>query len=102
MKSQTGIRIILFILVLVIGSFDRHLSNYFPAEVKAMIHCDDMLMHSDMPAASSDYHEDITLKESCCSVPVPVVLSVDGCLIFEPFIFQVSPHSVWQPPEHLA
>jgi hypothetical protein len=102
MNLQIGTRIILFIMVLVIGSFDRHLSNYFPAEVKAMIQADSIPMHSDLPVISSDYHEDITIRESCCTFPVPVVVSVDRYSIFHPAILQVSPHSVWQPPEHLA
>jgi hypothetical protein len=102
MKSQIGIRIILFIMVLVIGSFDRHLSNYFPEDVKAMIQSDAIPMHSDLPVASCDYHEDITLKESFCTVPVPVVVSVDGYSIFHPAILLVSPHSVWQPPENIS
>ena len=97
-----AIRVLLIFIVIAIGGFDRHLSNYFPTEVKAMITSDAFPMHSDLPVASCDYHEDITLKESCCSVPVPAVLSVDGYLIFQPSILQVSPHTVWQPPEQLA
>ncbi len=102
MKLRMGVKVLLIFLAMAIGGFDRHLTNYFPVEVKAMVQSDAIPMHSDLPVASCDYHEDITLKESFCAIPAPVVVSVDGFRLFHPPVHRVSPHTVWQPPEHLA
>ena len=99
MKLQIGIRSILFIMILVIGSFDRHLLNYFPVEVKAMIQSDAIPVHSDLPVKSCDYHEDITLKTCFCIIPAPLEVSVHNYRNLNIPISFVTTHSVWQPPE---
>lgn len=94
-----AIRVLLIFLVIAIGSFDRHLSYYFPGEAKAMVQGDAIPGHSDLPVKSCDYHEDITLKPAFCSIPEPVESSVGNYLIFNSTVPLTSSHSVWQPPE---
>jgi hypothetical protein len=102
MKSPFGFRVILFLLVLVTGTFDRHLSGYFQGEVKAMVHADAMPAHSDIPVNSFDSHEDITLKTIFSDIPAPLEVSSLHYWIFRSFIPRTSPHAAWQPPEPAA
>ena len=101
MRMKMGIRIILFFLVLVISSFDRHLSNYFPAEVQAMVQGDAVPGHSELPVKSCDSHEDIVSKSVTCDIPAPSEVSISGFQILCLSIPHVSPLSVWQPPENI-
>ena len=92
-------RIILLFLMLVIGSFDRHLAHYLPGEVMAMIHAHAVPSHADVPLKIFDYHEDIAIKSMSCIVPSPVEVPVQNGRIFHMPIPRISPHTVWQPPE---
>jgi hypothetical protein len=99
MKSGKGLQIILLFLILVIASFDRHVSYYFSGEVKAIIHADAVPAHSDLPVKSCDYHEDITIKTIFCVIPTPMETPLHKFRIFHSPIRHISPHTVWQPPE---
>ena len=99
MSMRIGVRIFLFFLVLVIGSFDRHLSCFFAAEVQAMVQGNAVPGPRDLPVTSSDTHEDITSKTVICDIPAPPEISAFDFIILHLSIPRVSPHSVWQPPE---
>ncbi|MEI7724849.1 MAG: hypothetical protein WCK09_07070 [Bacteroidota bacterium] len=101
MKSRWCLQVVLFFLAIAISGFDRHLSNYFQGEVKAMVQSDALPAHHDLPVKTCDHHEDITLKTCICAVPVPVEISNFDYLIFCHSIPRISPHTVWQPPENI-
>ena len=102
MKLKMGPKFILLLLVLVIGTFDRHLSTYFPGEVNAMIQADAIPAHSDLPVKSCDTHEDITFRMISCCVPAPAEVSIQVYRVFTIPVPRISPHSMWQPPENKA
>ena len=102
MVSRLGIRVILLFMVLVIGSFDRHLTWYFTHEIIAMAESDAIPAHSDLPVKSCDAHEDITLRTNFCTVPNPVEIPVHACQVFLIPVPRILPHTVWQPPENRA
>jgi len=100
MKLRAGIRIVLLFLVLVIGSFDRHLSYYFSSEITAILQTEAIPAHTDLPVKSCDYHEDITLKSMGCCIPAPAEIPVQDYRVFYLAVPRISPHTVWQPPEY--
>jgi hypothetical protein len=99
MKQRITVRIFLLFLILVIGTFDRHLSYYFPGDVKVLIHEAGVPSHSDLPVKSCDYHEDITIRTVFCAIPSPTEMMVHNYRIYILPFQIVSPHTVWQPPE---
>ena len=92
-------RIILFLTVLAIGGFDRHISYYFPGVAKAIVQADGIPAHGGLPEKSCNYHEDIALKAIFYPIPAPMEFSVGDYRIFHVSISHVSRHTVWQPPE---
>lgn len=102
MKSRFGIQVVLIFLAMAVSGFDRHLSNYFPGEVNAMIQCDAFPAHADLPVKSGDFHEDISLKTFFCAIPVPHEASRHEYLVLSVIPGRKSPHTIWQPPEHTA
>ena len=102
MNSRVSIQIVLIFLSVAISGFDRHLSNYFPGEVVALIQSDAIPSHTDLPVKSCDNHEDITFKTNFYSIPAPVVVSVKAYRLLHIPIPRVSSHTVWQPPETIA
>ncbi len=102
MKSTWQVRILLIFMVVMIGSFDRHLSGYFTGEVNALIQAEAGSGQSDVPVKFCDHHEDISLRIPGNSVPVPDQFPVD---CFQTFLVHAkggAPHSVWQPPKRLG
>jgi len=102
MKSQLGVQIVLILLSLAIGGFDKHLVYYCPGVTASLLTADCIPAHSDIPVKSFDYHEDITLKPLIFSVPAPAENLVNTCSVFLFSIPRMSFHAVWQPPESSA
>ena len=99
MKSRLGIQIILIMLVLAIGGFDKHLAAYCPGDSASLLTADCIPSHSDIPAKSFDYHEDIAIRTFFFTIPDPAENSVNTYSVFLFSIPRISSHSVWQPPE---
>jgi len=87
-------------MILILGSHDQHLANYFHREVKSLITADAMPSHCDLPVNSMDHHEDIGLKSVFCSIPLPEMVPVSFLAAFQLKIPRISPHTIWQPPEY--
>jgi hypothetical protein len=102
MKSGIGVRIVLLFFILVVGSFDKHLSAYFSGEVNAMVQTGAMQTHDHFPVQAIDFHEDVALKNPFSPVPDPEVISVQMFRFFFLSIPLISPHTLWQPPENKA
>jgi len=102
MKSGPVNQIIVFLLVLFISSFDRHISTFFPLEMKAMIESNAIPAHGDLPGASADHHEDVAIKTSYCSLPFSGELPVKYVVSLHLNIPGVPPCTIWQPPESIA
>jgi hypothetical protein len=101
-KSGMAARIVIFFMVIVIGSFDRHIAYYFPVDVAALMQSDAVPAHHDLPVNACDSHEDITVKTVFCDIPSPEEFKVFYYRDFEEVIVLVSPHTIWQPPEWQA
>ncbi len=99
MKSRLGIQIVLILLALAIGGFDKHLVYYCPGVSASLLTADCIPAHSDIPVKSFDYHEDITLKPLIFSIPDPAENLVNTYSVFLVSIPRISYHAVWQPPE---
>jgi hypothetical protein len=102
MKSEAGIRILLLFLVLVTGSFDRHLSGYFHGEVKALVQHDAVPFSHQVPIQACDNHEDITLKQLGTFLPSPMEAQVTKYRILQVTIPCSPPLALWQPPESVV
>jgi hypothetical protein len=100
MKSRMCIQVVMIFLAVAIVCFDRHLAYYCPDDMAQLISAENIPVHSDLPVKACDYHEDITVKTLFYSVPARVVVSVREYRVFQLSIPHMSPHTVWQPPEH--
>jgi hypothetical protein len=99
MNSQLAVRVTILFLALIISSFDRHLSGYFPDEVKMLVQADAIPLHSDVPVKYSDHHEDIVFKALSDAVPAPLELPVCYKAGKQKEFMLFPPDDVWQPPE---
>jgi hypothetical protein len=100
MKSESGIRVLLFFLILVTGSFDRHLSGYFHGEVKMLMQHTTIPLHHEVPGQFCDHHEDITLKPVTTILPVPIEAKLNDYCFVRISIPISPPLCLWQPPEN--
>jgi hypothetical protein len=99
MKSRLFTQLALIFLVLMVGTFDRHLSGYFNGEVKALIQSDPASAHNNNLDKFCDHHEDFTSKITFCAVPEPESRPVFHANNPNSQIPGNPPQSIWQPPE---
>ena len=102
MNSRLVLQVIIFLICLSVGYYDKHQGSYSLSGIHTSVHNGNNPVQGNFPEKSCDTDEDITCMTLFASVPAPEEVPFQYGQNSDLQISKIKLHAVWQPPEMMS